>query len=204
MIDGVEILEKTTPFQGYFRVDRYQLRYRRFDGGWSEPVKREIFERGHAAGVLFYDPDRDEVGLIEQFRPGALAAAWHPWLIEIVAGIIDAGETAEGVARRESAEEAGIDVAELVPIYRYLVTPGGSSETMALFCARIEAPHFRGLHGLQAEGEDIRAFTMSAEDAFQWVADGRIANSMTMIALQWLALNRDRLRARWTAPAGSV
>ena len=99
--DDVEILERSTPFQGYFRIDRYHLRHRTHDGGWTAPMSREIFERGHAVGILLYDPRQDRVGLIEQFRPGALAAGWHPWLIEVVAGIIDDGETPEAVAVRD-------------------------------------------------------------------------------------------------------
>ncbi|MEQ8695449.1 MAG: NUDIX domain-containing protein, partial [Bauldia litoralis] len=107
MTDDVDILEKTTPYKGRFQIDRYRLRYHRFDGAWSEPVLREVFERGHAAAVLPYDPVRDEVVLIEQFRPGPLAAGEaSPWLIEIVAGIIDPGETPEEVVRREADEEA--------------------------------------------------------------------------------------------------
>ena len=199
MTERVEIIEKTVAFQGYFRIERYTLRHRRFDGGWTQPMTREIFERGHAAGLLLYDPARDQVGLIEQFRPGALAAGRHPWLIEVVAGIIDAGETGEGVARRECIEEAGVEVEDIVPIMDYLVTPGGGSETMQLFCGRIDAGKISGIHGVEDEGEDIRAFTIPADQAFDWVASGRIGNSSTIIALQWLALNREHLRRLWTA-----
>ncbi len=199
MGDDVDILEQTTPFRGYFRIDRYVLRHRLHDGGWTQPMSREIFERGHAVGVLLYDPERDEVGLIEQFRAGALAAGWHPWLIEVVAGIIDGGETPEAVAVREAEEEAGVEISELVPICTYLVTPGGSTETMRLYCARVDARQLSGIHGLPEEGEDIRVFAAPAEEAIGWVASGKVANSMTVIALQWLALNRAALRARWTA-----
>jgi ADP-ribose pyrophosphatase len=199
MVETVEVLEKTTTFQGYFHIDRYIVRYRRFDGTWSNPVSREIFERGHAVGVLFYDPDRDEVGLIEQFRPGALAAGWQPWLVEIVAGVIDDGETAENVARREATEESGVTITEMMPICRYLVSPGGSSESMALFCARIDSSQCTGFHGLPEESEDIRAFSMPVAEVFQMLDDGLISNGMTLICIQWLALNRDRLRAKWAS-----
>lgn len=197
MPEDVEIIEKTTSFQGYFRVDRYILRHRRHDGGWTAPMSREIFERGHAVGLLLYDPERDQVGLIEQFRPGAHAAGWHPWLIEVVAGIIEENETPEQVAIREAKEEAGVEVSDLVPICTYLVTPGGSTETMRLFCARVDARQLSGIHGLEHEGEDIRVFAVAADEAIAWVNNGRVANSMTVIALQWLALNRTRLRAAW-------
>jgi len=195
--DDVEILEKTSPHQGYFRVDRYVLRFRRFDGEWSPAVSREIFERGHAVGLLLYDPVRDEVGLSEQFRPGALAAGWHPWLIELPAGIIDEGETPENVAIREAKEETGLDISDPFPIRRYLVTPGGSSESMQIFAARIDASQLKGVYGVEEEAEDIRVFPLAAEEAFKWVESGRICNAMTIIGLEWLARNRDGLRARW-------
>jgi ADP-ribose pyrophosphatase len=199
MRDDVEILEKTTPFRGYFRIDRYTLRHHRHDGGWTQPMTREIFERGHAVGVLLYDPQRDEVGLIEQFRPGALAAGWHPWLIEIVAGIIDGDETPEQVAFREAKEEAGVELTELLPMCRYLATPGGSTESHQLFCARIDATKLDGIHGLPEEGEDIRVFSVPAEEAIGWVGSGRVCNAMAVVALQWLALNRAEVRRRWSA-----
>jgi ADP-ribose pyrophosphatase len=195
--DDVEILEKKTTFQGYFHIDRYVLRFRRFNGGWSPEVSREIFERGHAVGLILYDPARDAVGLCEQFRPGALAASWHPWLIEIPAGIIDKGQTPEQVAIREAREETGIEIDEVVPARRYLVTPGGSSETMQLFAARFDSSQLAGVHGLAEEAEDIRVFPLPAEEAFSWVESGRICNGMTIIALEWLARHRDALRARW-------
>ena len=197
--DDVEILEKTTPFQGYFRIDRYTLRFRRFNGEWSPEVTREIFERGHAVGLVLYDPIRDEVGLTEQFRPGALAAGWDPWLIEIPAGIIDEGETPENVAIREAQEETGLAISDPISIRRYLVTPGGSSETMEIFAARIDSSQLTGVHGVEEEGEDIRVFPLAADEAFKWIESGRICNGMTIIGLEWLARNRDALRARWTA-----
>ena len=198
MRDDVEIAEKTTPFRGFFRIDRYTLRHRRHDGGWTAPMTREIFERGHAVAVLLYDPDRDEVGLIEQFRPGAFAAGWDPWLIEVVAGIIDDDAPPDQVAIREAREEAGVEIEGLIPVYRYLNSPGGSSESMQLFCARVNSSQLSGIHGLAEEGEDIRVFALSAAEAIDWVASGRVANSTAIIALQWLALNRQRLRSLWS------
>ena len=197
--DDVEILEKTTAFQGYFRIDRYRFKIRQFGGGWSPDFTREIFERGHAVALVLYDPVRDEVGLIEQFRPGALAAGWHPWLIELPAGIIDKDQTPDQVAIREAKEETGLDIADPILARRYLVTPGGSSETMQIFCARIDSTRLSGVHGLEEEGEDIRVFPLPAEEAFQWIESGRISNGMTIIGLDWLAKNRDSLRRRWAA-----
>lgn len=194
----VEILQKKTVFQGYFHVDRYRLKFRRFDGGWSPEATREIFERGHAVGLVLYDPARDEIGLIEQFRPGALAAGWDPWLIEIPAGIIDEGQTPEEVAIREAQEETGLAISEPILAARYLVTPGGSSETMQIFAARIDATQLKGVHGLEEEAEDIRVFPLAVDEALAWVENGRICNGMTMIGLGWLARNRDVLKKKWS------
>nr|WP_185961234.1 NUDIX domain-containing protein [Telmatospirillum sp. J64-1] len=200
--EDVEVVERSTVYQGYFHIDRYRLRHRRHDGGWSDEISREIFERGHAVAVLLYDPDRDKVALVEQFRPGALAAGWSPWLIEPVAGIIEEGETAISVAHRESREEAGCEVIELVPIARYLVSPGGSSETVELFCGRVNCEHLGGIHGVASEGEDIRVLVVPADEAIAWLGEGRANNAMTLIALQWLALNRSMLRRRWLDELG--
>jgi ADP-ribose pyrophosphatase len=197
----VEIIERTTPFQGYFRIDRYHLRHRKFDGGWTEAMTRDVFERGHAAAVLLYDPARDAVVLIEQFRVGAHAAGLQPWLIESVAGIIEPGENAEAVVRREAVEESGCEVAELIPIGTYLMTPGGSSETIAFFCARVDSRGAGGIHGLDHEHEDIRVLVLALDEALAQLAAGRIVNANAVIPLQWLALNRERVRAEWSSEA---
>ena len=138
---NVEILEKTICFEGFFRIERYRLRHRLFSGDWSHPLVRELFERGHAAAVLPYDPIRDEVVLIEQFRVGALNAPGGPWLMEIVAGIIEADETTEDVVKRESIEEANCIITDLIPLYNFLVSPGGTTESVALFCGRVDTTH---------------------------------------------------------------
>lgn len=195
----VEILARETVFKGFFRIDRYRLRHRTFAGGWSAEMVREVFERGHAVVVLLYDPDRDEVVLIEQFRPGAYAAGWNPWLIECVAGIIEEGEHPDDVARRETVEESGTDPTDMIHIGDYMLTAGGSSESCRLYCARVDSSRAVGIHGLEAEGEDIRVFTVSAAEAMAMSRDGRICNAMAVLAIQWLTLERDGLRAKWRA-----
>jgi len=193
----VQVCEKTTPYRGYFRIDRYRLRHRRFDGGWTGVMSRECFERGHAAAVLPYDAARDAVVLIEQFRVGAYAAGLDPWLTEIVAGIIEPGESPQDVARREALEEAGCRIRELALIGRALVSPGGTSEIIHLFCGQVESAGLGGLHGLDHENEDIRAFVLPFAEALAELEAGRIVNAPAIMALQWLALNRDRLRRAW-------
>jgi len=195
--DDVEIREKRTVYQGHFRVDRYRLRHRLHAGGWSAEMTREVFERGHAAAVIPYDPIRDEVVLIEQFRVGAYAAGRSPWLVEIVAGIIDPGETPEQVVRREAREEAGLDVGALERIAEYLSSPGGASESVVVFCGRVDTTNAGGIHGHPDEGEDILVRVHPYAAVENMLRTASASNAVTLIALQWLALNRDGLRARW-------
>ncbi|MDP1785794.1 NUDIX domain-containing protein [Nitrosomonas sp.] len=196
---NVEILEKTICFEGFFRIERYRLRHRLFSGDWSHPLVREVFERGHAAAILPYDPIRDEVVLIEQFRVGALNAPGGPWLMEIVAGIIEADETTEDVVKRESIEEANCIITDLIPLYNFLVSPGGATESVALFCGRVDTTHAGGVHGASEEGEDIKVHVVTVDTAFALLQAGKINSVSAIIALQWLALNRDHARTIWAA-----
>lgn len=195
----IEILEKMVCFKGFFRLERYRLRHRLFNGGWSHPVVRELFERGHAAAVLPYDPVRDEVILIEQFRIGALAAPCGPWLLEIVAGMIENDEIAEEVVRRESIEEADCVITDLIPLYDYLVSPGGTTERVALFCGRVDATHAGGVHGTSEESEDIKVHVVTLDTALALLKSGRLNSVNVIIALQWLALNRDYVHTLWSS-----
>ncbi len=199
MNTDVEILEKTVCFEGFFRIERYRLRHRLFSGDWSHPLVRELFERGHAAAVLPYDPIRDEVVLIEQFRVGALNTPGGPWLMEIVAGIIEADETTEDVVKRESIEEANCIITDLIPLYNFLVSPGGATESVALFCGRVDTTHAGGVHGASEEGEDIKVHVVAVDTALALLQAGKINSVSAIIALQWLALNRDHVRTIWAA-----
>lgn len=193
-----DLLANETLYRGFFSLQRYRLRFEHFDGSWSEPIEREIFERGHAAAVLPYDPERGEVVLIEQFRPGALEAPTGPWLAEIVAGMIEPGESARDVARRESEEEAGLVIDELFPLTRYWVSPGGTTESTYLFLARVdtsgiecdEEGQVERQFGLDHEHEDIRVRVVPIDQAVADVEGGRIIAAAPVIALLWL----DRLR----------
>jgi ADP-ribose pyrophosphatase len=192
-----ELIEKSPLFQGYFRIDLYRFRHRLFAGGWSGEVRRELFERGHAVVVLPYDPERDAVVMIEQFRIGAAAGGMPMWQLEVIAGIIDEGETPEAVAHREAQEEARCEILDLVPVYHYLASPGGTSETVRLFCGRVDSRGLGGIHGLPEEHEDIRVEVVPFAEARARLEGGRIGNAPTIIALQWLLLNRESLRQRW-------
>lgn len=183
----------TTLFQKYFQLDEYMLSHELYRGGYSEEFSREIFERGSAVALLPYDPNCRKVVLIEQFRAGAIHAKTSPWLIECIAGIVEAGETEEQVAIRESHEEAGCEIKQLHLISRYFVSPGGTTEECTLYCGIIDSAGVGGIHGLANENEDIRVEVVDADTAYAWVIEGKIKSSATIIALQWLQLNEDRL-----------
>ena len=198
----VELMSRDVVHDGYFRLDRYRLRHRQYAGGMGPVLTREILERGRVAAVLPVDPVRDRVVLIEQFRPGAWAADMDPWLVECVAGVIEPGETPEALARREALEEAGCTITDLLPIATFLTSPGASTETVRLFCGRVDSEGVGGLHGLAGEGEDIRVSVVTVEDAVALLDEGRIVNAKTIIALQWLARHYASQKARWLAECG--
>lgn len=189
-----EILSVDTPFRGFFRVDRFKLRHRRFAGDWTPVLEREIFVRGHAAGVLPYDPKLDRILVVEQFRTAAIVAGRSPWTLEVPAGMIPKGETPEDVARRELKEEAGCVAEELIPLYTFMPSPGGSSETVWLYAALVDLSQAGGLAGVADEDEDIRVVVLEAEEALARLHRGEVDNAITIMSLQWLALNRERLR----------
>jgi ADP-ribose pyrophosphatase len=195
-----EILEKETVYAGYFQIVRYRLRYTLFAGGWSDEVVREVFERGHAASVLLYDPILDKVVMIEQFRVGAIRAdneSPKMWLWEVVAGIIEPGETTTEVVYREAQEEAGCTVSDLILMYDYLVSPGGTTESNVMFCGRVDASQAGGIHGLAHEQEDIKVHVLSVTTALDKLHDGQICSAPAIIALQWLALHKEEVKQRW-------
>lgn len=174
-------------FQGFFRMSKLTFKHKLFEGGWSPSISRERFDRGPAVGVLLYDRPRDVVILIEQFRVGALDEP-SPWIFEVVAGMIESGETPESVAIRETQEEAGADIQTLTHMCDYLVSPGGTDEKLHLYLAEVDSREIEGVHGLPEEGEDIKIHKMSSETAFQGVRSGIINNGATVIALQWLEI----------------
>ena len=195
--DDVELIEKQAAFSGYFRIDRLRLRIPLYEGGMSREVVREVLERGRVAAVLLVDPDRDSVVLIEQFRPGPYAAGEQPWLIEAVAGVIEGAESAEELARREAIEEADCEITDLFPVMRFFTSPGASTESVALFCGRVDSTNAGGIHGLDEEGEDIRVMVVSVDGAVSLLHEGKIVNAKTIIALQWLASNYESVKKRW-------
>jgi ADP-ribose pyrophosphatase len=195
MNKGYEVIEESPLYRGFFNLSQFCLRHTLYGGGWSPPLFRELFHRGRCAAVIPYDPASDRVVLIEQFRIGALGDKAVPWLVEIVAGAIEPGESPEAVARRESMEEAGCQLGELISIGEFYTTPGACSEKVSVFCGLVKGDVKEGVYGLIEEDEDIRVFVVSLDEALAWLGSGFIDSAIPALALQWLALNRESLRA---------
>ncbi len=193
-----EIVNKETAFSGFFKVNEITLKHTLYKGGWSEPLKREVFERGNCVAVLLYDPNRDEVVIIEQIRAGALKLGpEHAWLLEIVAGAVEEGETAEEVAYREAIEESGCEIETLIKVNDFFTSPGGTSELLTLFCGKVDTTNVGGIHGLVHEHEDIAVTALPFNEVYKMVEDGKILSAIPIIAIQWLKINRDWLRKQW-------
>lgn len=195
MKKNVKILNKQTLYSGFFCMKKYQLQHELFAGGWSGEIQRELFERGNCVAVVLYDPKRDEVVLVEQFRVGAVENPINtPWLIEIVAGITEENEQPEEVARREAVEEAGCKILDLIKINRFYLSPGGSSEQITLFCGLINSENVGGIHGVAHEHEDIFVRAVPFSVAYEMVLKNEIDSAIPILAIQWLALNREQFQ----------
>ncbi|MGR9012805.1 MAG: NUDIX domain-containing protein [Gammaproteobacteria bacterium] len=192
-----EILSKDIVYQGFFRVEKYRLKHTLFGGGWSAEITRELFMRGSCVAVLLYDPHADKVVVIEQFRTGAILNPEKAWLMEIVAGAIEEGESAEEVAYRESLEEAGCEIQQLMVINEFYTTPGGSSEWITLFCGKVDSTQVGGIHGLDHEDEDILVRAVDFDEVYALLESGKIESAIPIIAIQWLALNKQKLKQKW-------
>lgn len=192
-----KIIKETSVHSGFFTMKEFELKHTLYNGGWSNTITRELFHRGNCVAVLLYDPKRDEVVIIEQFRVGAMQFPDQAWLLEIVAGAIEQGETAEEVAYRESVEEAGCEIQELIKINDFFTSPGGTSELLSLFCGKVDTTNVGGIHGLDHEDEDISVTTLKFDEVYQLLLDGKILSAIPIIAIQWLYINRDNLRQQW-------
>lgn len=192
-VPDIELLETRETRVGFLRIQSLRLRHGLFRGGMGPELRRDRLEGLGAASVLLYDPLRDQVALLEQFRVGALEAGPGAWLLETVGGHIGQGESAQEVARRESMEEAGAKLLELIPICRFYVSPGLSDEVISLFCGLVDTGQLGGIHGLDEEGEDIRVLVMDAQAAIAELYQGRANSTSIIIALQWLAMHRQNL-----------
>lgn len=195
-VQDVELVSRDCLYQGFFRLDKLTYRHRKFEGGWSEPVVREVHSRHDAVGVMLYDPERDSVVLVEQIRAGALQDPHTPWKLECVAGLVDKNESLEDVARREALEEAGCEVGDLILLHSYYPSPGACDERVTLFCGLVDTRGLGGVHGLDEEHEDIRVHVLPFQRAWELLGQGRLDNAMCLIGFHWLAAERASLRAR--------
>jgi ADP-ribose pyrophosphatase len=202
----VDIAERRRVHEGFFKLDLLKLRHELFAGGMSDLLTRELWIQRGAVTVLPYDPALDAVVLIEQFRTGAVEAPEGPWLTEGVAGLLDEGEAPEQTAAREVREECGLELGRLDFVGVYLSSPGTTSERVHAYVGEVEAPPptaggegMRG--GLATEHEDILARVVPFDEAVAMFRRGGIVAANTVIPLQHLMLNRERLRREWRRPA---
>ncbi|WP_076918440.1 NUDIX domain-containing protein [Pseudoalteromonas sp. SK18] len=196
--DDVRLKPIENLYSGFFKINLYQFQHALFAGGESEVIRREILERGDAVAVLPYDPVTEQVLLIEQIRIGAIKSKHSPWLLECIAGMTDGSEDYESVVKKEAFEEAGLNLTELEFMLSYLSSPGGTTERLFLYLAHADLSQMStGIFGLETEGEDIKTHIMHVDEALQRLNSGEIDNAATVISLQWLALNRDKIRKKW-------
>lgn len=207
----IEILEQQEVYQGFYHVEKLTVRHQKFEGGWMKPIEREVFVRNDAVGVLLFDPRSSKFVFTEQFRIGPFRASqttkyptnkeFSPWIIEIVAGGIEAGETEEMVARREAKEETGLEIKSLWRIGTYWTNPTNNMERITLFCGQVDTEaaqkEAQKVHGAKGESENIKVQILSLETTYQYVKDFDIRSAPTLIALQWFQLNELSIRRQW-------
>lgn len=194
----VQVEKEENCYQGFFHLKRFTLRHELFAGGMSPPIQRELLGMRRAVAVLLYDPEREQLVMIEQFRIGAIHDPEGAWVLELPAGLVEEGESDEEMARRECMEEAGIEIRNLEFIREYRVAPAATTERIGLYCAQVEASQAGGIHGLPEEGEDIRVRVLSVDEALRELDGGRINSSCPIIAMQWFQMNRERLKLAWS------
>ncbi len=188
----VEVLDDLLIAESFYQLRELNVRHRSF-GGESISVKRDLIDKPNVVAVLLYDAARDTVVMVEQFRIGALGQSKSPWLLEVVAGIVEPNENIESVAARECFEETGLKIQGLEHIYKFTPSPGGVREYIDLFCANIDSTIAGGVYGLAEEGEDIKVHVLPAAVAFSMLKSGEIDNAIAIIALQWLQLNSQKI-----------
>lgn len=192
-----ETAAKSTPYSDFFKMDDYQVRVETFDGTITEPMQRAVFIGMDAALVLPYDPVRDRVLVVEQFRMGPMGRGDpFPWQCEPIAGHVDPGETPEQSARREAMEEAGLELGRLEVVAQGYPAPGAVSEFYYLYVGLADLPDgITGVSGLASEGENIRSHILSYDALMEMLETQKSANIPLALAGYWLARHRARLRA---------
>lgn len=201
MPNTVEIVTRDRAFQGFFKMDVFTLRFELFRGGMSPEIEREVLITRPSVCCLPYDPVRDAVVLIEQFRTGPFVAGnEHPWMLEAPAGFMEQGEDGAETARREVTEEAGCFVAALDYAGPHYTSQGAHSERTHVFIGKADVTGVGGIHGVSGEGENIRIHTLPFAEAMALFDGGKITSAFGALPLLWLSRHRERLRCDWRAP----
>lgn len=200
----VKVESREFVYTGFFKMEKLALKHRLFEGGWTDTIHRELFVRGQAVAAVMYDPFNKLIGLIEQFRVGAIGLSPSPWLCEVVAGMTEEGEEPQDVILRELQEEAAMTPQELIPICDYFSSPGGTDESLSLFCAIGDLSQLGGIHGLKEENEDIKVLVLPEKQVFDELYTGRYNNAATLICLQWLQLHRLDILSQYTESANAA
>ncbi len=194
-----KVHENIRNYDGHFKVNQLTIQHELFSGGMSNKLIREQVSRQNAVAVLPYDPFRDEVVLIEQFRVGAVGNDENPWLVEIVAGLVEEGEDNEDVAMREALEEANCKLEKLHYVTSFYPTPGGFSELSHVYIGKTDTSNLGGIGGLDDEGEDIRVHVVSSAKAIDMLSEGKIRSAIPMIAIYSFMQLRESLRKEWSS-----
>jgi ADP-ribose pyrophosphatase len=174
-------------YQGFCQIEQVKVAHRLFDQDAFSPVlTRELLIRRPAVGVMIHDPIRRELLLIEQWRVGAIDDPVSAWQLEVVAGLIDDGETPEQAAIREAYEETGVMIDQLQLLHRFYPSAGACNEFFHLYTATADLSHAGGIHGALDEGENIRVHVLAYDAINTLLSSGRLVNAPVIIALQWL------------------
>ena len=184
-------------YDGHFKIDKVVVRHQLFEGGYSKPLVRERVLRQNSVAVLPYDPIRDEVVLIEQFRVGSLEKKDNPWLYEIIAGLVEAGEPLQDVVHREAMEEADCKLEEIKHVISFYPSAGGLTEVSHVYIGKTDSSNLGGVHGEEHEGEDIKVHVIPSKKALQMLIDGKICSASAMIALFYFKALKQELDRVW-------
>ena len=191
-----EVHQKKLVYDGHFKVTKFELSHEKYSGEKTPTLHRELIARNDAVAVVAYDPETDELVLVEQFRVGAIREE-QPWLIEIVAGLIEIDESPENVSIREMQEEIGCTPIQLQKIGEFYTSPGGIAEWVRLYIARVSVNDINSNGGVEDEGEDIKILVVPASDAEFMLSTGEVRSAIAIIGLQWFVINKENIRKQW-------
>ena len=189
MNSNFKVTNKKNLYDGFFKMNEVSLKYKKYDGSWSNEIKRELFGGAQVSAVLPYDPIKKEIVLIQQFRPGTISRNTNNYLKEIVAGIIDPGESPEIAAKRECLEETGYKIKKLTSIQGYYPAPGSSESFYHLFLGEVDSKNEKKIMGLDTENEDILVESFNINQVKKMMQNGELINGLSLIAIQWFFLN---------------